>query len=174
MPVAELEPGFFLYVARLLPYKNVDLAVAAFAELPAERLVVVGRGPDEARLRAMAPANVTFLPEVSDAELRWLYGSAEALVALAIEDFGLTPVEAAVFGTPSIVLPFGGYLDTVMDGVNGMHVDDRTPAAVGRAITRLRGARLSHDDVTRSAEPFSEDTFSRRLRQYVATLSPKG
>ncbi len=71
-PVAGIEPGYFLCVSRLLPYKNVDLAIAAFAELPDERLVVVGRGPDQARLRAMAGPNVTFLPEVDDTALRWL------------------------------------------------------------------------------------------------------
>ena len=169
--VPGLEPGFFLSVARLMPYKHVDVAVAAFADLPSERLVVVGRGPDDERLRSLATPNVTFLPRVSDAELRWLYAEAEALIALSVEDFGLTPVEAAVLGTPSIVVPFGGYLDTVTDGVNGIHVDERSPAGVQRAIDRLRAETLDRAAIEAGTEPFSEAVFTRRMRAYVADLA---
>jgi glycosyltransferase involved in cell wall biosynthesis len=172
-PMAGLEPGYLLCVARLLPYKFVDRAIAAVAERPSERLVVVGRGPDEARLRALAGPNVTFLAEVSDAELRWLYANAEALIALGIEDFGLTPVEAAVFATPSIVTPFGGYLDTVTDGVNGVHLDDSdaSPASVLQALDRLRSLDLDPTAVRASTEPFSEAVFSERIHGYVATVA---
>ncbi|MCU0309543.1 MAG: glycosyltransferase [Acidimicrobiales bacterium] len=170
-PVPGLDPGFFLCVSRLLPYKHVDVAVAAFAALPAERLVVVGEGPDDARLRAMAGPNVTFLGRVSDTELRWLYAEAEALVALGVEDFGLTPVEAAVFGTPSIVVPFGGYLDTVADAVNGVHLTGRTPDALVTAVDRLRSLTLDEATVTASAEPFSEAVFTERIRGHVDALA---
>src|SRR5206468_2583392 len=68
-----LEPGFHLLVSRLLPYKNVDAVLAAFARTPRERLVVVGTGPERAPLEAAAPANVSFLGTVTDDELRWLY-----------------------------------------------------------------------------------------------------
>ena len=100
--VAGVDPGFALVVSRLLPYKNVDAVVTAMVDRPDERLVVVGDGPDEQRLRAMAPSNVRFLRTVNDSELRWLYANADVLFALGTEDLGLTPVEAARFGTPTI------------------------------------------------------------------------
>src|SRR5205823_12380194 len=111
-----LESGFFLCVSRLLPYKNVGAVVETFAELPSERLVVVGTGPEERRVRTAAAGNVRFLGSVSDEELRWLYGECRGLVAASYEDYGLTPLEAASFGKPSTVLRAGGFLDTVVDG----------------------------------------------------------
>ena len=170
-PVAGIEPGFFLCVSRLLPYKNVDLALAAFAELRDERLVVVGRGPDDARLRSLAGANVTFLPEVDDAVLSWLYANAEALLGFALEDFGLTPVEAAAFGTPAVVRPFGGYLETVIDGVNGVYLAHPAAASVGEAIARLRSLDLDRGVIRDLAQPFSEAGFFEQLHGYVTSLA---
>ena len=53
-----IEPGFLLCVSRLLPYKNVDVVLEAMRSLPHERLVVVGAGPERARLTSAAPSNV--------------------------------------------------------------------------------------------------------------------
>jgi len=170
-PVAGLEPGFFLCVSRLLPYKHVDVVVTAFADLPDERVVVVGEGPDADRLTTLAGPNVTFLGRVSDAELRWLYAEAEALVAVGVEDFGLTPVEAGVFGTPSVVAPFGGYLDTVTDGVNGVHLADRSPEALIRAIDRMRALDLDAAAIVAATEPFSEALFNERMRAHVVAVT---
>ena len=116
--VPGLEPGFFLCVARLISYKNVDAVIGAFASLPGERLVVVGSGPLERVLRRAAGGNVTLLGAVSDEELRWLYRESIATVAASYEDFGLTPLEAAGFGRPSAVLRWGGFLDTVVEGLD--------------------------------------------------------
>jgi len=171
MPVAGLTPGFFVCVARLLPYKQVGVVIDAFAELPDERLVVVGTGPDAERLRAGAPANVRFLAEVDDAELRWLYASAEALVGASLEDFGLTPVEAAAFGTPAVVLRFGGYLDTVVEDRTGVFFDEATPAALRSALARLRAVRPDPDEVRAHARRFSEPAFAEAMRAVVARFA---
>ncbi len=172
-PVEGIEPGYFLCVARLLPYKNVELAIRSVGGMSGERLVVVGRGPDEQRLRALAGPNISFLPETTDAELRWLYANAGALMAFSAEDFGLTPVEAAVFGTPSIVVPFGGYLDTVIDGVNGVHIEAATTSSVAEAVERLRSLELDEATIQRHAEPFSEAVFTERIQGYVAELAAR-
>jgi len=133
-PVADLTPGFFLCVARLLRYKHVDAVIDAFRELPSERLVVVGAGPDAVRLRARAGRNVRFLHDVTDAQLRWLYSAARALIAASFEDFGLTPIEAAALGTPTVALRHGGYLDTVIEGSTGRFFDDPAAAPIATAV----------------------------------------
>ena len=79
--IGGIEPGFILCVSRLLPYKNLDAVIRAFAELPAARLVIAGAGPSERTLRELAGANVRFAGRVTDAGLRWLYGNCRALVA---------------------------------------------------------------------------------------------
>jgi glycosyltransferase involved in cell wall biosynthesis len=167
-PVAGLEPGFFLTVGRLLPYKHVDRVVEAFRGLPDERLVAVGTGPLEARLRGALPANVTLLTDVDDPQLRWLYASCVALMAPSREDFGLTPVEAAGFGKPVAALRFGGYLDTVRDGETGVFFDDASPAAIRDAVGAVSARGWDADAIRAWAATFSEERFIEAMREVVA------
>jgi glycosyltransferase involved in cell wall biosynthesis len=162
-----LEPGFFLCVSRLLPYKNVDAVIRAFAGLPGERLVVVGAGPEEARLRALAGPNVRLAGSVSDEKLRWLYANSVAVVAASREDYGLTPLEGAAFGKRSAVLRWGGFLDTVVEGTTGVFFD--TPAAddVRDAIAELAASPWSDEAIRAHAAQYSEDRFVERLRAVV-------
>jgi glycosyltransferase involved in cell wall biosynthesis len=165
--VPNLERGFVLCVSRLLPYKNVDAIVRAFADLPDEHLVVAGAGPDEATLRATAPPNVTFLGRVSDEQLRWLYASCDLLVAASHEDFGLTPLEAATFGKASVVLRWGGFLDTVREGETGVFFETPTATAISAALRDARGERWDADAIRAHAERFAEPRFIERIRAIV-------
>ena len=162
-----VEPGFVLAVSRLLPYKNLDAVVRAFAELPAERLVLVGRGPLEQELRRLAGANVTVVGGVSDAELRWLYAASAGLVAASHEDFGLTPLEAASFGKPAAVLRWGGFLDTVDEGRTGLFFDRPLTAEVAKAVRALRATPWDAAAVRAHATRFSERRFMERLTRIV-------
>ena len=166
--VPGLDPGFLICVSRLLSYKNVDVVVDAMRNLPSERLVVVGSGPQEQALRAAAPSNVTLLGAVTDPHLRWLYANASGLVAASYEDFGLTPIEAAAFGVPAAVLRWGGFLDTMDEGTTGVFFDDPTPLAVAEAVHRLRSERWDADAIVEHAGTFSEERFTARLRNVVA------
>jgi glycosyltransferase involved in cell wall biosynthesis len=163
-----VEPGYFLVVSRLMVYKNVMAVVEAFTDLPNEHLVIVGVGPEAGRLRAACTANVTFLGSVSDAELRWLYRHAQALVAASFEDFGLTPVEAAAYGTPAVALGHGGFLDTVVEGTTGIFFDRPTPSAIRAAVLASQAHQWSPSSLVAQAERFSERRFISRLRDIVA------
>jgi glycosyltransferase involved in cell wall biosynthesis len=165
LPVEGLDPGFVLCVSRLLPYKNVDAVVSAFARLPGERLVVAGEGPDALALRALATPNVSLLGPVDDERLRWLYRACSGLVAAAHEDFGLTPLEAATFGRPSAVLGWGGFLDTVEEGKTGVFFETPTPEAVARAVGELRTHSWEEEAIRAHAGRFSEARFVGRLRE---------
>jgi glycosyltransferase involved in cell wall biosynthesis len=165
-----IAPGYALSVCRLLPYKNVDAVVRAFAHLPEERLVVAGSGPEQASLRAIAESNVHFTGRVEDAELRWLYANCRYLVAASHEDFGLTPVEAAGFGKPTAALRFGGFLDTVHEGETGVFFDQPTPQAIAEVVQRLLDTNWSTESITRSATRFSEERFCTRIRAAVASV----
>lgn len=167
-PVAAIEPGFVLCVSRLLGYKNVDVLVRAFGALPEDRLVVAGTGPDEHGLRALATPNVTFVGGVSDAQLRWLYTSCGLVAAASHEDFGLTPLEAATFGKPSVVLRWGGFLDTVREGETGLFFEAPNPAVVAATLREARGHTWRKSTITTHAERFSEPRFVERIRSIVA------
>ena len=132
--LADWEPGYALVVSRLLPYKNVDAVIEAVRGT-GRRLVVVGHGPEEARLRATLPDHVRLLGGLSDAQLRSAYAGAGVLVAASHEDFGLAPLEAAAFGVPTVALRGGGFLETVVEGRTGLFFD--APRADGhRGDTR--------------------------------------
>jgi glycosyltransferase involved in cell wall biosynthesis len=165
--LANVAPDFVLCVARLMPYKNVDAVIEAFAGRD-ERLVIVGAGPLESRLRAGAPANVTFAGRVDDATLRWLYANCAAVVAASHEDFGLTPLEAAAFGRPAVVLRWGGFLDTVDETVNGVFFEEPHPSSIRAALDTAAGRTWDAEAIVRHAETFSEDRFIEKMRKIVA------
>jgi glycosyltransferase involved in cell wall biosynthesis len=169
-PVGPFGAGFHLVVSRLLPYKNVDRAIEAFRELPDEQLLVVGHGPEEDRLRGLLPSNVAIASGVSDVQLRWAYAHCAALVAPAIEDFGLTPLEVGAFGKPTLALRGGGYLDTVADGVNGLFFDRPEAADIAAAVRRSRATDWDADTVVRHGDAFSEASFASALAAEVDRL----
>jgi len=166
-PVDGVDPGFFLIVSRLLPYKNVGAVVEGFARLPDHRLVVVGTGPAGKHLRRAAGSNVTFLGTTSDGQLRWLYANCRALIGASYEDYGLTPLEGAAFGKPAVVLRWGGFLDTVRDGVTGVFFDEPTPAAIAAGV-RASAARTWDPETLRAhAARYSRQVFVDRIRRIV-------
>jgi glycosyltransferase involved in cell wall biosynthesis len=166
-PVPGVGPGYLLCVSRLLPYKNIDALLKAATARPAERLVIVGTGPERARLQAAAPSNANFLGVVSDEVLAWLYANCKAVISASFEDYGLTPLEGAAFGKPAIVLRAGGFIDTVLDGVTGVFFDRPEPVEIVAQIDRLGRSRLRSEVIARHAERFSEYRFIRRLRRVV-------
>lgn len=172
-------PGaFVLCVARLLPYKNVDMVIEAAASHPDRGFVVVGDGPDRARLHALLASqgrpNVALLGRVSDEELRWLYDACAALVAASYEDYGLSPLEAAAFGKPSVVLRDGGYLDTVVEGTTGWFFDRPYGESIARALTEAFAARWDRGALVDHAETFGAQRFTARLRQLVEEQAQLG
>jgi glycosyltransferase involved in cell wall biosynthesis len=165
-----LEPGFVLCVSRLLPYKHVDAVMEAVTSLPSERLVVIGSGPDERRLRSFASDRVRLLGRVDDPVLRWCYANCSAVVAASHEDFGLTPLEGNRFRKPAVVLRSGGFLDTVVEGVNGTFFDEPAPAPIAEALRRSALERWSSVGIANHAERFSEDRFEERLTAVVGEV----
>lgn len=162
--------GFLLSVARLMPYKNVGVAVQA-AQLAGKNLLIIGKGPDEERLRALAKSSgVVFAKDVSDAQLAWAYAHADALIAVSYEDFGITPLEASARGVPTIALRAGGYLDTIRDGVNGLFIEEPSVDALVEGIDRLEATTWDEDAMRCHAEHFSESRFVREVGEFVETL----
>jgi glycosyltransferase involved in cell wall biosynthesis len=128
--------------------------------LAGERLVVVGDTRESARVRGVG--------RVSDAQLRWLYENCRALVSASYEDFGLTPLEANAFGRPAVVLRAGGFLDTLVEGVTGVFIEEPTAAAVADAVHELPA--VDPDTARANAQRYSEATFAGRMREIVADV----
>lgn len=161
-PVPAAGYDFYLTVARPRGYKGTQNLTEAFSRLPTERLVVVGETADGPH-----PHNVVFLGKVDEAQLRWLYANARALVSVSHEDFGLTPVEANAFGTPALVLRAGGFLETTQDGVSGSFIEDESADAVVRAVRAFPG-EWDRAAVAANAHRFSAERFAAQMQEIVA------
>ncbi|MBY6706739.1 glycosyltransferase [Rhodococcus sp. BP-241] len=137
-------------VGRLVPRKGFDLMIAALASIPDTDLIIAGgersdvSDDDEARrLKQIAIAHgvadrVRLVGQVSREAMPDLLRSADIVVCTpTYEPFGIVPLEAMACGIPVVATAVGGFLDTVIDGVTGVLVHRRTPAAVADAVRRL-------------------------------------
>ena len=158
--------GGFLVVAKLTPYKRVDLAVEACRRLK-RPLTVVGSGSELSRLRRMAGPETTFVGNVSDETLAQLYRQAQALLFPGEEDFGMAPLEAMASGRPVIAFGRGGALESVVDGKTGVLFEEQTVEALLDAIARFDGCEFASDALRSHAEGFSADRFIAALRDFV-------
>jgi len=168
---AETEPErtYFLVVTALVPYKRIDLAVAACTRNNV-RLKVVGDGPDFKRLRAAAGPSIEFLGSVEGEDLRRFYREAIALLMPGEEDFGIGAVEAQACGTPVIALGRGGALETVIPGLTGLHFTDPTPAGLSAALDKCRGMTFNKASLRAHALGFSRGVFREKMENRLAVL----
>jgi glycosyltransferase involved in cell wall biosynthesis len=171
-PAARVD-DFYLVVSALVPYKRLDLAVVAASQLR-RRLLVVGTGPEEHRLRAAAGPTVEFLGWRSDAEVADLYSRCRAVLFPAVEDYGIVPLEAAAAGRPTIALGRGGVLETMIGLDAGapptaVFFYEQTVAAMADAMVRFEAAshRFEPAALRARAAQFDRPIFRRRIADYV-------
>jgi glycosyltransferase involved in cell wall biosynthesis len=164
----------YITVSRLVPYKRVDLIVAAFRLLPDRELVVIGEGPERTRVEAVAGPNVTILGRTSDAERdKWL-ASARAFVFAAEEDFGIAPLEAQARGTPVIAYGRGGSLETIWGldtaAPTGVLFAEQSPEGIAAGIRayEANAPRITADACRENAARFSVERFRREFAAFVA------
>jgi glycosyltransferase involved in cell wall biosynthesis len=167
-------PGeFYLVVSALTPYKRVDLAVEACNRL-GRRLVVVGTGPEDHRLRAQAGPTVELEGWGVDAQTAELYTRCRALLFPPLEDFGITPLEAMAAGRPVIAFGAGGARETVVppgegEPPTGLFFEHQTVEALVDAIRRFEASAHQFEPkaLRRRAEAFDRPLFRERVHTYL-------
>jgi glycosyltransferase involved in cell wall biosynthesis len=162
----------FLVASRLVPYKNVEAVVRAFAMLPDLELVVAGTGPDAAHLREIAGPNVSFSGFVPDDELRHLMATARAFIFAAEEDFGIIVLEASAEGTPVLALGRGGVRETVQvrgPHRTGMFFETPEPQSIADCVRGFlqQEGHFSREACRAQAELFSAELFRARFSTFV-------
>lgn len=156
----------FLVVSALVPYKRVDLAIAACRRAGAA-LRIVGDGPDRERLTRQAGATVTFLGRVPDEQIRDEYRRARAVILAGEEDFGIVPVEAQACGCPVVALGRGGALETIIEGETGVLFGEPTVDRLVDALDRVAAMRSDPVRIREHAMQFSQGRFSRQITDLV-------
>jgi glycosyltransferase involved in cell wall biosynthesis len=167
-PVRSPEP-FFLVVSALVPYKRLDVAIEACAEVGVT-LKIVGKGPEEGRLRRLIRtrgAEVELTGWLADDEIRALYQRCRAVLMPGVEDFGMVPVEAQACGRPVVALAQGGAVESVVDGVTGVLVRDPSVAAFAAALRDVSARTFDAAAIRRHAESFGKARFQEQFQALV-------
>jgi glycosyltransferase involved in cell wall biosynthesis len=169
IPLSDRDDGFLLVAARMLAYRRLDLAVAAATALGRD-LVVVGDGPELARLRAMTGPTIRFLGHVDRPTLIDLFTRCHAYLVPGVEDFGIAPVEAMAAGKPVVAFRSGGATETVVDGRTGVFFERQEVAALAEAIERLDGLVFDPAAIRARAQEFDTSVFQLAWRGLLARL----
>ncbi len=137
----------FLYVGRLKRYKGIDIAIRALALVrrtaPEAVLEIAGEGDDRARLERVTQRSglaeaVRFLGYVTEEEKRVRLRRAWALIFPSVkEGWGISNVEAAACGTPTIASDSPGLRESMVDGETGLLAPHGDYPALAEAMIRV-------------------------------------
>ena len=172
-PFSSQRSDFYLFIGRLLSYKRVDLAVRACQNLN-RRLLIVGSGPEESKLRSLADEHIEFLGRVSDEKLKQLYAQARGLISPGHEDFGLIPVEAQATGCPVIAYGAGGVLESVIPGQTGIFFEEQNTESLQEAMIRFENMSFDHNEIRKNAQRFDQEVFEQKMYSIVNRYLPTG
>jgi len=174
-PIPKVKKGdYYLVISRIVGGKGLDLAVNAAIKLGLNLKIVgepAGYYTEYKQLKNQSKGNVEFLGRVSDEGLVKYYAGAKAFLALATdEDFGITPVESMLCGTPVIAYRGGGYLETVIDGKTGVFFDQPTVESLVGAIKKFETMKFDPKTCISQAQNFSKEKFVAKIKKLTSSL----
>jgi glycosyltransferase involved in cell wall biosynthesis len=163
---------YYLIVSRLRPYKRVDLAIEAFNNLRLP-LVIIGKGEEYRRLKAMSKNTIHFLGDVSDAQRNIFLARCKAFIYPQEEDFGITAIEAMASGRPIIAYRAGGALETVVPGVSGVFFDEQSWESLAYTVLRHEYEDLDPTIIRMQSLRFDTMVFRERIQHFLKSIVPK-
>ncbi|WP_297882490.1 glycosyltransferase family 4 protein [uncultured Campylobacter sp.] len=166
--LCEAKEDFYLTASRMVPYKKIDLIVEAFSQTD-KKLLVIGDGPDMAKIKSKAGKNVELLGFADDEIMADLMGRAKAFVFAAEEDFGITPVEAQACGTPVICFGRGGAREMVRDGESGLYFMEQNAKELLAAVAKFEQNydKFEPIKIRENSLKFSRARFEAEIKSYV-------
>ncbi len=167
--VSTSRENYFLTASRMVPYKKIDLIAEAFSQMPQERIIIIGDGPDFKKVRAKSGKNVELLQWQPKDRLKEYMQRARAFIFAAEEDFGILPVEAQACGCPVIAYGKGGVTETVIDNRTGIFFQEQTVESLKDALKRFQAIEnsLDRDSIRKQAELFSTERFKRQFKSFI-------
>jgi glycosyltransferase involved in cell wall biosynthesis len=162
--------GYYLCLGRFVPYKKIDMIVRAFQQMPDKKLVLIGEGYGTKQFTEILKTspNIQWLGYKKDDEMIRYIQQARACIFAAKEDFGILCVEVQACGTPVLALDYGGYKETVQDGVTGYLFNEQTEESLIAAVKKLEQQPLTDTNAIRqNALRFSDARFKREMADFV-------
>lgn len=159
---------YFLWLGRLVSYKQPDIVVKAFNKLN-KKLIVIGTGRMENYLKSIAGTNVEIKGFIGDSEVAHYIQNCRALIYFHDEDFGIVPIEAMAAGKPVIALNQGGVSETVVDKLTGILVDSNTQAALEKAVDTFADQKFDANYIKNYAAKFSKQRFHKEFAKVFRT-----
>jgi glycosyltransferase involved in cell wall biosynthesis len=158
---------YYLTVARLVPYKRVDVVAQACSTL-GRRLVIIGRGHDEARIRRVSGRTVEIVrDELTDRKLLEYYQNCRAFLYAGSEDFGIAAAEAQSCGRPVVAYGNSGIAEIVRDGETGMLFGSQDPDGMAKAILAFEAMSVSVEAARKNALRFAPGVFREAMRRVI-------
>ncbi len=164
--VKTVEGDYYVVIARLNPYKRIDLAVEAFNQ-SGKKLKIIGVGPMLSVLKLKAKKNIQFLGSLEEKELIAVLAGSRGLLVCGEEDFGLTPLEAQALGKGVIAYGKGGVRETVVEDKTGVFFDSQDSKSLNGAIDRFEKLRIDPKKCLENAALFSKEKFQNRLLELL-------
>ena len=171
--LCEKKENFYVTASRMVPYKKIDLIVDAFTKMPEKKLIVIGDGPDFAKIKARAGRNVVLMGFQKFEVLKDYLQRAKGFVFAAEEDFGIAPVEAQACGTPVIAFGKGGVLETIIgmesSEPTGIFFKEQTIVSLCEAVKtfEINIDKFSSITCRKNAERFSEERFRNEFQLFI-------
>jgi glycosyltransferase involved in cell wall biosynthesis len=161
---------YYVCAGRFVPFKRIDLVAQAFSSMPDKRLILIGDGPEMAKIRSKAGPNCTFTGFLPPEQVRAYLAKAKAFIFPSEEDFGIVPVEAQACGTPVIAYGRGGALETVIPWPGnqpqghyptGVFFEDQTAESLVDAVGQFEriAEELDAEKICQHAQMFSVAAF---------------
>lgn len=166
----EFQSGDYYFTAlRLESYKRVEIVVEACTKLNIP-LKIAGTGPMKDALQKIAGPKVEFLGFVPSEKMPRHVAECRAFIFPSEEDFGIAPVEALATGRPVIAFGAAGALETVSDGITGVHFSEQTSASLEQAIQRANEISWDSEVLRKSAQRFSVEEFRETFSSTAKSL----
>jgi glycosyltransferase involved in cell wall biosynthesis len=165
---------FFVTWGRHVAYKRFELVIQA-AVNQRVRLIVIGQGPETAKLRRLAQKldknqqYISFVGRVSDAELHWYALQAVGAIFPQLEDFGIAAGEAVMAGCPVLVHKSSGITE-ILSSDQCVTLNEETVAEVQVGLKKLQAKKWSHLDMKHQARQYAGERFIAKWSQLVQKL----
>ncbi len=166
--LSDKRENYYIAIGRLEPYKRFDVLVKAFNKL-GKKLVIVGSGSEEGKLKKIAKENIHFTGYLTTAKLAKLLSKAKAYVHVGIEDFGISAVEAQASGLPVICINKGGTAETVIDMETGIHFENISEEDLIQAVEFFEKHEKEFNPykIRKHSEKFSRKRFEQEIKEFV-------